>query len=489
MAAKRYDAIVLGADIEGLAASCTLAAAGKKVALVDGRGTPGGLASRVAVGDGFHAPGLALEGSLARLDLLAGCGVAVDTAGAPGLHTLDPRGATLAPRLSEGSRSWTSDLVPLLTDWLAAPPPEIARPGPGDLVGLARFGLRLRRLGRRDLPELLRVATLPAWDWLADLTSEGAKAALVAPTLRAGVVGPRAAGTSGLLLLQALLRGREPAGGLAALRDALVARAEASGVSLEPARGPSSILVEAGRVAGVQLEDGETLSAPVVLSAFDPAHTLLDLVDPRFIERAVERELQGWRRGGSCAVVLLALRELPELASGGAVPDRFVTATDLTQLERAADALKYGSLPEAPWYDARVWSGAPFAPAGGATLVVHIHGVGRGLRMDAADARASVRARLLTDLEVLLPGLEAALVHDEVLLPVDLEERFGLAGGHLFGGELALDQLWITRPSLELSRYRTPIEGLWLGGPGSHPGGPFHGGAGILAGRAVLGER
>ena len=56
-----------------------------------------------------------------------------------------------------------------------------------------------------------------------------------------------------------------------------------------------------------------------------------------------------------------------------------------------------------------------------------------------------------------------------------------------FGGELALDQLWLQRPALALSRYATPIPGLYLGGAANHPGGPFLGGAGVLAARRALG--
>jgi len=74
----------------------------------------------------------------------------------------------------------------------------------------------------------------------------------------------------------------------------------------------------------------------------------------------------------------------------------------------------------------------------------------------------------------------------ELLTPPDIEQRYGTSGGHLFDGELALDQLWLQRPSLGLCRYATPIPGLYLGGSGSHPGGPFRGGAGVLSARALL---
>ena len=78
-----------------------------------------------------------------------------------------------------------------------------------------------------------------------------------------------------------------------------------------------------------------------------------------------------------------------------------------------------------------------------------------------------------------------ALVAREVLSPVDLEARYGLARGHILHGEHALDQL-VLRPTPECARYHTPIDGLYLCGSGSHPGGGITCAPGALATRAIL---
>jgi phytoene dehydrogenase-like protein len=87
-------------------------------------------------------------------------------------------------------------------------------------------------------------------------------------------------------------------------------------------------------------------------------------------------------------------------------------------------------------------------------------------------------------LEQYTPGVTGAIVAREVLSPVDLEKRYGLVQGHIFHGELALDQL-ILRPTPECARYHTPIKGLYLCGSGSHPGGGITCGPGALAAAVI----
>ena len=117
------------------------------------------------------------------------------------------------------------------------------------------------------------------------------------------------------------------------------------------------------------------------------------------------------------------------------------------------------------------------------------HTVPRDLRGEGGwnDAtRTRLTRALLSAFETLAPGVGATIVASQLLTPADIETRHGKEGGHLFDGELALDQLWVQRPALTLARYATPIAGLFLGGSSSHPGGPFRCGAGVLGARALL---
>jgi phytoene dehydrogenase-like protein len=76
-----------------------------------------------------------------------------------------------------------------------------------------------------------------------------------------------------------------------------------------------------------------------------------------------------------------------------------------------------------------------------------------------------------------------------VITPKDLEDEWGLTGGHLFHGEESLDQIFTMRPVLGWARYRTPVRGLYLCGSGTHPGGGLTGANGRNAARALITDR
>jgi phytoene dehydrogenase-like protein len=84
------------------------------------------------------------------------------------------------------------------------------------------------------------------------------------------------------------------------------------------------------------------------------------------------------------------------------------------------------------------------------------------------------------------PDLAAKILHSHVITPLDLEETYGLTGGQIFHGELALDQIFTMRPMLDWARYRTPIENLYLCGSGTHPGTGLTGASGANAAREIV---
>ncbi|MEQ1895576.1 MAG: hypothetical protein ABL998_23800, partial [Planctomycetota bacterium] len=195
---------------------------------------------------------------------------------------------------------------------------------------------------------------------------------------------------------------------------------------------------------------------------------------------------------GATAVLRLALGAPPRFAGRESEAiEHAVSAANLLTLERNADALKYRKLPGEPWIEVRVPSVADrtLAPEGKAVALVLCHTVSHDLSGDGGWNELT-RARLARDLlaafERIAPGVGASVLGQSLLTPSDLELRNASEGGHIFDGELALDQLWLQRPGLTLARYATPVAGLFLGGSASHPGGPFRGGAGVLAARALL---
>jgi len=507
------DVVVLGAGIEGLAAAATLARAGRKVTVLEARAQPGGSAAREEFHPGFHADGVTPEASLTRRALLGGLelerhGLVWRTdepallvphkSGCPLLFRRDP--ARLEGELPPDERARFATLAglcariaPVLEALFDEPPPDVANPSTSELLALAQKALRLRRLGKSEMFTLARVLPSSAQDWMDEaLGMEALRVALTAPALAGTLHGPRQPGTSAFVFLRQALAGPGPAGGPAALVTALLAACKAHGVSVRTSATAARLVLGARGVEGVELAGGESLPARAVLSTLTPARTLLGLVPAGTLAPSAERSARNFRTRGSTAVLRLALSTAPRFAGREAEPiEHAVSAAELTTLERNADVLKYRRLPSEPWVEVRVPSraDASLAPAGQAVAIVLCHTVPHDLSAEGGwnDAtRARLARALLAAFERLAPGVSATVVGQELLAPPELAARYGTEGGHLFDGELALDQLWLQRPGLSLARYATPVAGLWLGGSASHPGGPFRGGAGVLAARALL---
>jgi phytoene dehydrogenase-like protein len=507
------DVVVLGAGIEGLSAALTLARARRGVTVLEARTTPGGSAAREEFHPGFHASGLNPDASLARREDLGSFGLE-----AHGLRWREEVPALLVPHASgcplvvqrepgkmdgelppdERTRLVELDRIcaraaPLLDGLLGEPPPDAAAPSTGELVGLALKALELRRLGKNEMLSLARILPSSAQDWLEDaLRMEALRVALTAPALAGTVVGPRAPGTSLFVLLRRALAVPEPVGGPGMLVSALLGACTAAGVAVRTSAAARALHLGARGVEGVELASGEVLACRAVLSTLTPARTLLELVRPGTLGASTENAVRTFRARGAMAVLRLALGSRPRFAGRENDPiEHAVSAADMLTLERAADCLKYKKLPAEPWVEVRVPSRADpsLAPEGKAVAIVLCHTVPHDLSGEGGwsePARTRLSKSMLAAFERLAPGAGATVQGMELLTPPDIEQRYGTAGGHVFDGELALDQLWLQRPSLGLCRYVTPISGLYLGGSGSHPGGPFRGGAGVLAAKALL---
>ena len=168
---------------------------------------------------------------------------------------------------------------------------------------------------------------------------------------------------------------------------------------------------------------------------------------------------------------------------------RAVVSDHLDEIERAFDAAKYRACSERPHLEVSIPSvnDPSLAPAGKDVVSILAHAAPYHLEGGwSGEASERFGDAVVEMLESVAPGTRARIVAREVLSPADLEDRYGLTGGHIHHGEHALDQLLFMRPTPKLARYKTPIEGLYLGGSGSHPGGGVTCQPGALAAEAIL---
>ena len=515
------DVAIIGGGHNGLVAAYYLAKGGLRPVVFERRDVVGGGALTAEIHPGFRCPVLShetlLQNQIARdmnlerhgLTLLTpgARACALSAAGAPlvihddhavtaeGIRRFSTKDAAAYPAFRKAIESVAS----VLGSTFDAAPPDIDHPGPRDLWNLLQTGRRFRALGKRDGYRLLRWLPMPVSDLMHEwFETDLLRATLAAPGLSGTMLGPRSAGSSLVLLLRDAHRARcglgsgHVRGGPGALTDALAAAARAAGVEIRTGARVERIVVHEGRASGVKV-DGHTLAAQRVLSAVDPKTTFLGLLDPFELSPDFAAKMRNYRAAGTVAKVNLALSALPAFGvDAAALSGRIHIGSELDYMERALDHAKYGEFSSDPWLDITIPSilDPGLAPPGAHVMSVYVHYAPHRLR--GGDWSTSRDALLEATMRVLAryaPAIAGQVVAAQVITPDELESEYGFAGGHIFHGELALDQLFTMRPVLGSARYSSPIDGLFLCGAGTHPGGFMTGTSGRLAAQAVLAMR
>ena len=507
------DALVIGGGHNGLTAAARLAKRGREVVVLERSQALGGLAASEEFHPGYRTAGALPDTTMVSQEVvdlldLEGCGLARATrrpdvlfvqAEGPSLLLAGERRAAAdeiahhstldAERYGEW-RAFIEKISRVVEPLRREAPPDVMGTGFQALLEAGTAAVALRRLGKRDMLEMLRIAPMCAADYLNEwFETDLLRAGLAVPGIASTWLGPWSPGSNlNLLFWECCARGAIHGDGAALVR-ALEAAARSLGVTIRTGTEVRSITVEGGRATGVELADGEAIAAPVVLATCDPVRALLDLVPLRALPQRLEQRIGNFRTRGTTAIVHLALSGPLEFTSRpGDTISRARTGATLDDLERAFDGVKYDRLPVVPTLEIFVPSVAQpaLAPPGGAVVTLHVHHVPFELEGGWNDERRiEVGALAVETLARHAPGVRDAIVGGAVLTPADLAERYALTGGHLHHGEHALDQL-VVRPTPETARYATPIEGLYLGGSGSHPGGGLTGLPGWLAAASVL---
>jgi phytoene dehydrogenase-like protein len=515
--------IIIGSGHNGLTAAYYLAKAGLKPLVLERRPIVGGAAITEEIVPGFRCPTLAhatgpLRPSVVRDLRLAARGVEF-VQPEPRLLALSPDGRALAfsadqvrtvdaiRALSEPDAAKYPEFCRTLarigafiTDLLETTPPSLDGPAAGELWDLLKTGRRFRALGKRDGFRLLRWTPMSAADLVAEwFSTDLLQAAIAARGIFGVAQGPWSAGTGAVLLLNAAI---DPApggssvlvkGGPGILSRAMADAVREAGGEIRTNSGVARVVVRNGAAAGVVLGDGTELAARAVVSNTDPKRTLLRFIDPIELDPGFLTRVRNYRCPGTTAKLNIALSALPTfrgVANPSDLKGRIHIGPDVDYLERAFDASKYGEISPDPYLDITfpTLHDASLAPAGAHVMSVYMQFAPYSLRNGRRwqDAAGDLSANVMRTLAQYAPGIERLVVHEQVITPHDLEETFGMTGGHILHGEPSLDQLYTMRPILGWARYRTPIERLYLCGCGTHPGGGLTAGSGQNAAREII---
>jgi len=449
-------AIVIGGGADALVAAQVLARAGREVMVIESAAS--------APDDGWVPPGVLRELRLEGLNLEwpdPWLVVPLPDGGRLELWRDMARSAESIRRLSaRDAERWPAfcERMARLARFLEA----LYAAAPPDPLG-AGFALRARALGKRGLTDLLRILPMPVAELLDDwFEADALKGGLGAAGILHLLQGPRSGGTAFRLLHHHVGCPpgvfRPPRSNILELLRRLP-RVELQGT------GVLRIAVRNGTVAGVVLKDGRELAASLVVSSADPRRSLLELVEPGWLDPELACALRRVRRRGVAARLRVQLDRSPGFSA-------LALAPSLDYLERAYDDAKHGRVSRQPYLEARcdqrhrIEAVVQYAPYG----------------VDCHDLSEKVVALLAEHLG------DAQAQHAELAVPRELEEFDGWPEGQPHHAELTLDQALWMRPLPELAHYRTPIEGLWLCGPGMHPGAGIAGGSGLNCAHEILGR-
>jgi phytoene dehydrogenase-like protein len=511
---QTYDSIIVGAGHNGLVCAAYLARKGHRVLVLEASDQPGGLAAGREFHPGFHCSvahssshfpskivreleldkhGFAPSAPLPTIGLRADQAHVTIADGALGGVTADDTAAyqsyqRLLHRFADALKPF----------WLKTIP-GIGNNKLSELGTFAHIGLNIRRMGKKDMGEFLRITSLPMRDLMDEFFSnETLQATLAWDGLIGSKLAPRSPNGALIALFYRLaheLRGAHviPGGGMAGLVRSLVAAAEAHGAEIRYSSPVRKITIEAGenglQARGVKLADGQTIVAERVISATDPQQTFIGLVGVEHLDIGFTNRIRRLRCDGYVAKLHLALDGLPRIGGLEDVNGRMLTAATMDELEFAYDKAKYGELPDKPVMEFLLPSlhEPGLAPEGKHILSAHVMYVPYQLKAGwTSEARQSMCERAIDVIQAFAPGIRQQVIHSELLTPRDLEAQYRVTGGHWHHTELAMDQMLMMRPTYQAAQYSTPIPGLFLCSAGCHPGGDITGAAGHNAAQEIL---
>ncbi len=521
----KYDAIVIGGGHNGLVTACYLARANWKVLVLERRYIVGGACVSEETFPGFKVSTAAYVNSLFRPEIIRDLRLKdygfelLERSPSSFSPFPDGRYLLLGPdhdlTLREIAKFSTKDaenypkyeamlerVASVIEPTLVQTPPNIAKPGVGDLLKMAPLGRAMQKLGPQ-MSEAIEVLTGPARPILDRwFESEELKGTLATDAIIGAFASPSMPGTAYVLFHHVMgeTNGKRGVwayvkGGMGGLTQALAKAAQDLGVEIQTNADVRKINVRNGRVTGVTLASGDEFAAARVASGVDCNVTFNHLLDEQAVPPGFLAAIRRIDYSSASMKINVALSALPNFtACPGSEPGPQHHGTvhlvpDQDFIERGYDDAKYGRPSRDPIVEMCLPSAVDpsVAPPGKhlASMFVQYapYKLADGTWEQHKDAFAD---RCFEIVEQYAPGFRASVIDRQVLSPVDLERTFNLTGGNIFQGSMALHQLFMFRPVPGYAGYRTPLRGLYLCGAAAHPGGGVMGASGWNAAREML---
>ena len=521
---SRYDAIVIGAGHNGLTNAAYLAKAGLNVVVVEKNDYIGGAAVTRELHEGWHYSNCSYVCSMMRqalhrdLDLGRHGLILVPYLGTVNFGNGDDR--LIAYHDAE---AWSNELKrhsthdadamhrleadltrysQLIRKTLLRTPPEPTSMRPRDIREFLYLAKQFWKLGEREIYEYVRFFTMSAADFLDDyFENDLIKAAMASPGIIGTALGVYSPGSAYILLHHVMgdVDGSIGAwglarGGMGAISNALASACREHGGEIRTNAGVQRVIVNGRKATGVILENGDELSATIVVSNLDARRTFTKIMDKDDLPDGIYERAKNFKIRGSSGKVNIALSAMPKFTH---LPDnRYVNrggqtfSGSIETMERAYDCWKRGRWSQDPFIESVIPSAwdPTVAPPGKHWMSNFIQYCPPQLADGpwTPDKRDAFGQTVVDKIERYSPGFKDLIVHMEIRTPHEIENEIGLTEGNIFQGELTIDQLFFNRPFPGYGQYRMPVRNLYMCGSSTHPGGGVSSACGANAAREIL---
>ena len=483
---KNYDVIIIGGGHNGLVASLYLSKKGKKVLVIEKNENVGGLAE--------YANSLNCVSPIIKKELNINDANISNTNHIISLednqkHTvLEDNSGKLSFIKTNADVEDQQNFLSIINNYklfsktlgsfMYQKPPRVKSGKRSDLLQLISMGWKIRKLGKKNMRELLRIIGLNIADDLEDnLYNNNLMGLLSHEAILGTNLGPRSPGSIlTLLYKQAIndnifnLKKIEVGDYINQLEDCC----NKNSVEIIKSSEVKKILTQNNSVTGIQLNNGENLESSCVVSNADPKTTYLNLLGAEILDTDFIRRTKNFRNKGNVAKLELVLEN--EIAINNIDKNMygiFIYAPNIKYIEHAFNKNKYNHFSENPCLEFYVNQN---------TLSANVYYV--PYLINSSHQENEIIKRCISVLNKFIPDMKIA--KEKLITPNQMEEKYNINGGHWHHGDLEIDQLLMMRPFYGSAQYSTPINGLYLCSAGTHPGGGLTGINGLIAAKKVI---
>ena len=523
MAAARYDVVIIGAGHNGLTCGAYLARNGIKTIALERRDVIGGAAVTEEFAPGFRTSTFSYVMSLLHPKIIRELGLReLGLTVLPATDLFCPIGtddfivfsgdvAKTARQFARFSRhdgaiypefdAHLNDAANVVRKLLFETPADPARCDFKGLRDLFKLAWKYRRIGK-NFYRVVDLLTMSADDYLSRWFEHSVTRAVLGYYCSIGTfAGPRTPG-SAYVVLHHIMGEHEGAGGwgfirggMGAISDAIAESGRHHGLQIRTDAEVVKVEAADGRVTKVVTARGDEYEARAVVCNASCKVLFDRLLDPSQLPAEFLKHVRNFRTFSTAFKINVAAEAPPRFAAFDAAacgfesPNYVHIGPDIEYLQAAYEDACHGRYSRRPFITAVVPTTVDdtLAPAG--KHVVNLFGGHAPYTLQGATwetERASFLRNVYDTIDEIAPGFSDGVIAEQVLLPPDIERIINTPHGHIFHGELALEQLFFQRPAPHYSDYRSPIRGLYQCGSSTHPGGGVSGIPGHNAAREIL---